>query len=110
MAAKKQKVVHLSQAEWLLQRPENFLGPMEPAETQVPVFADDGVAWRTELLRPGLLTLLKELLNNASDNAVRDDAQQTRPILIRPHALVRRDEGDARRIVAELAAWETGRR
>ena len=35
-ASKKQRVVHLSPAEHCLQRPEMYVGSMEPCETTIP--------------------------------------------------------------------------
>lgn len=73
-----QSIVHLSQTEWLLQRPETFLGPMQPTEVWLPVPEEDAsntIRWTPVVVCPGLLCLTNELFTNALDNCYRDDTQ-----------------------------------
>lgn len=72
---KKQKVTHLTQEEWVEQRPETFFGAFTPAVVHVPVFSEEGVVWEAIELCPALLVLLNELYANAQDNAFRDGTQ-----------------------------------
>lgn len=76
--SKRQRIEHLEQAEWLLMRPETFIGAMEPVETSVLDFGVDGgaVGVKTEVLCPAVFSLTKELVDNAIDNCRRDDTQR----------------------------------
>jgi DNA topoisomerase-2 len=78
-ASKKQKIEHLSQREWLLRRPETFLGAVEPADLRLPAFGDgDATAarWTTVRASPALRHIANELVTNSLDNAHRDDTQR----------------------------------
>ena len=69
-------VSELEQREWLLKRPDTFLGSMECEDTTFPLFHEgDAVEWTTVNLSPAMVQLFLELIVNALDNAERDDSQ-----------------------------------
>lgn len=82
--SKRQKVIHLSQGEWLLLRPETYVGPIVPADVRIPVFDADAVAWNTVHISPAVVNLANELSTNALDNSFRDDTQRHISIHYRP--------------------------
>lgn len=92
-SSKRQKVVHLSQSEWLLQRPEAFLGAMDPQECHIPDFSGERVAWTTDVLCPGLLALGNELFANALDNCMRDNTQKYIRVVWKDNTLVISNDG-----------------
>ena len=95
MATKKQKIVHLTQREWVLHRPDTFVGPLEPAEASIPHFLPDGtVEWETVVVCPALVHLCNELVVNAVDNAFRADGGSAEPS---PHEEGGGGSGDAAR-------------
>lgn len=77
-----QRLQHLDHAEWLLKRPDAFIGRVEPCEFPVTMFHHDveegtmAARHATVHTSPALLTLFKELTTNALDNARRDPAQR----------------------------------
>lgn len=75
-ASKRQRIEHLEQREWVLTRPETYIGAMEPAEISIPDFSGEQVTFKTIIICPALLSLSKELFDNALDNCQRDNTQR----------------------------------
>lgn len=100
--SKRQKVVHLEQVQWVLQRPDSFVGALEP--TPISLFQND--AWTTVTVSPALVTLINELLINALDNAQRDATQRFIRIDASPATLVVTNDGSALSVVPdEQGEW-----
>lgn len=75
-ASKRQRIEHLEQREWVLSRPETYIGALEPTDVTILDFSGARVATKTAVLSPALLSLGKELFDNALDNCQRDDTQR----------------------------------
>ena len=70
--AKRQKVVHLTQAQQCRQRPDMYIGSVALRDVVVPAFLPDGTAeMRVIVFRLGFISLLNEITTNALDNAQR---------------------------------------
>jgi DNA topoisomerase-2 len=89
--SKRQKVVHLSQQAWLLQRPDAFVGAMEPVELKIIDFVAGATA--TVCVSPGFVALLNELFTNPLDNCQRDDTQRNIRITCEDGTLVVSNDG-----------------
>ena len=75
--SKRQKIVHMKHAEWLLVRGSVYLGSFAPSPMRLPLLNADGVAsWTDVCLPQALVTLFGELFVNATDNAFRDDTMR----------------------------------
>jgi DNA topoisomerase-2 len=74
--SKRQRIEHLDQREWVLTRPETYVGALEPVETKILEFGDGTMMTKSGILSPALLSLTKELFDNALDNCQRDKTQK----------------------------------
>lgn len=77
---KRQKITWLSQVEWVLKRPDSFLGPVEVGDVRVLLPVQKGGSWSAEevvaSMSPALLVLFGEAVTNAVDNSRRDRGQR----------------------------------
>jgi DNA topoisomerase-2 len=64
---KRQKVVHLSAVEQCRQRPDMYIGSVTETAMTLPTWSEDERT-KSVVLRPGLLSLMNELVTNALDN------------------------------------------
>ena len=87
-AQKRQKVEQLTPREWVLKRPETYLGPVSAAPIPVLHAADDGLALKTVEASQLLHQLGKELAGNALDNALRDPNQKYISFLVKDDGTV----------------------
>ena len=69
---KRPKVVHLTQTEWVLQRPASYVGSVEPEEIQCLVFDEGKPRVHRTTVSPALISLFREPLHNALDVHARD--------------------------------------
>lgn len=94
--AKKQKIVHLSQKEWVKQRPESFYGDMNPASLLVPQVVDDKkIEPRHVTTALGFMNLIKEGFDNALDNIQRDPPQTYIHVTCKEGTLTISNDGSA---------------
>ena len=70
------KVVHLSELEHFLQRPDMYIGALEPREHSLLSFETTPPSYVTITESPALIALANELSTNALDNARRDATQR----------------------------------
>lgn len=80
--AKRARVEHKTQREWLLERPDTFIGPTSVVAIRIPIFTESvpgkvsslTCSWTTVDASPAFLTLMNELVTNALDAGFRADA------------------------------------
>ena len=123
MSSKKQKIEHLNDTEWLLRRPETFLGPVVPTQVCLrasesgPEAASKGggatatTTWIQVETSPALIHLVNELTTNALDNSHRDATQHCIRISYASstQSVVILNDGSAISIArgdGEAAAWQ----
>ena len=73
-STKRQRIVHLSTADWVRQRPEVFFGAMEPTSVRIVNLTERTV--QHIQLCPAIPVLINELVTNAVDNVQRDATQR----------------------------------
>lgn len=91
--SKRQRIEHLEQREWVLSRPETYIGAMEPVQTMILDFSGKMVTKKTPIVSPALLSLAKELYDNAIDNCQRDNTQKYIKIDWKDGALTVKNDG-----------------
>lgn len=75
-APKRQRIVHLSPLEHCLQRPDMYIGPLEPTQHVIPDFASSPPVHVPRVVSPALVALMNELVTNALDNIQRGEVQR----------------------------------
>lgn len=75
-------ITWLSQAEWVLARPDTFIGPVAQTEMPMRVYRDAKLESATITVSPALLRLAGELISNAVDNSRRGETQRRIDVVV----------------------------
>ena len=74
--SKRQRITHLELREWVLERPDAYIGGIEPKEHTFHDFSQERPSAVPIVVSPALVGLAQELVSNALDNCQRDDTQR----------------------------------